>query len=410
MPPLVLSALSKQVHAKVIENINLYYVRSSPEWIQGCIDYDLLDQIHINLFFMNTLEREWLKKGKLEKKHIINFIPSFLSKIPTLFNERKIELDLYSTIVSPMDEFGYFSLGLNVVNSLAAIKNAKRVIVEVNNNMPRINGPALIHISQIDAIIENHKKLWEIDSNLVQPSKEDEKIVDYIAQHIEDGACLQIGRGYLPDLLCAKIKDRKHMGIHSEFLSDGLVKLIKCGAIDGSRKSINQYKHVFTISFGSSDLYKYVDNNQSIEGFPSDYINNPAIIAKNNHVISVNAAIEIDLFGQVNAEIVGNSQYSGVGGQIDFMRGAQMSKGGKSFIAIRSTAKDGTISKIVPKLESIVTDTRMDVDYVVTEYGCLNLRGLSTEQRMYSLIELAHPQFRDDLKQKAIRLLIEGKL
>ncbi|WP_150466575.1 acetyl-CoA hydrolase/transferase family protein [Francisella sp. SYW-9] len=399
----LVSEMVKKVKNKDLENIDLYYLRSTPEHLEKAIDYEALDEIKVHCFFLNSLERSWIKKGLEENKRVLKYIPCHLSKIPRVYEEANF--DVFSTTVSEIDEHGYFSCGTNNDANISGIKSAKKVIVEVNKYMPRVFGESQIHISEVDAIIERHEPLTPANrqSNY---DEIDEKIVAHIAEHIEDGACLQIGMGNLPDLLCQKLKDRKHLGIHSELFSMGMADLIKCGAVDGSRKTINKNRHVFTIAYGDQDFYEFMHNNPSLEGYPSNYTNDPHIIGLNDNVISVNSILEIDLFGQINAEKIYQSQYSGIGGQTDFILGAQRSKGGKSFIATRSTAKNDTISKIVPQLcGNVVSDTRMDVQYVVTEYGCVNLFGLSTEDRMKELIKIAHPKFRAELEEKSKQLL-----
>ena len=407
-PPAVLTALANRIRHKDLKNLRLYYIRSSSGHLKKYLSYDLLDELHPYCFFLNKLERDWLKRGIEEKgKKLIQFVPSNLNAVPKLY-QSVIELDTFTTTVSSVDRFGYFSCGVNTADSLSGIRNAKKVIIEVNKNMPRVYGESLVHISEVDAIVENDQPLSEEIGKT--PTKTDAKIVGHIIDYIDDGACLQIGMGGVPDILCGYLKDRRNLGIHSELLSMGLVDLIKCGAVNGSMKQINPKEHVFTIAYGDHDFYRYLDQNPSMSGYPSDYVNSPSIIAQNDHVVSVNSAIEIDIFGQVNSEFIGGVQFSGVGGQSDFIRGSQASKGGKSFIAMPSTTKNDSISKIVSKLSGGVTDLRMDVEYVVTEYGCVNLKGRSTEERAHALIGIAHPKFRQELTENVEKILMRRGL
>jgi len=272
------------------------------------------------------------------------------------------------------------------------------VIVEVNKNMPRVFGDALVHVSEVDAIVENHIPLVNIPYK--EPDPLSMKIAQAIAEQIPDGATLQLGIGNLPNAVAMQLTERRDLGIHSELFSHAFVQLIKCGAVTGRKKTLHPRKHVFTFAIGDREVYDFIDDNPSMESYPSSYVNDIHVIAQHDNMISVNTAIEIDLYGQVNAEFINGHQYSGSGGQFDFVKGASFSKGGKSFIGLKSSAKEATISCIVPRVQ-MATDTRMDVEYIVTEYGCVNLRGKSTRERALALISIAHPNFRDKLKRHA---------
>lgn len=400
-PRRLMQAVRQRVDSGDLDKLSLYYVRSSPHFDEF-LSYDILDKVHPYCFFMNKLEREWIKRGIAEDRKVVNFVPCHLSNIPLLYQQSSINLDLFAVMTSAVDRFGYFSLGTNTDVNLAAIRGAKKVIIETNKYMPYVYGQSQLHISDIDAIIENDQPLP--DSLGRQADKVDEKIVQLLSEHIDDGSCLQIGMGGLPDLLCQKIADRQDLGLHSELLSMGVAKLIQSGAMTGRRKQIDNGQHVFSIAYGDQNFYQFLNHNPAVSGYPVSYTNSPYVIGQNDRMISVNSAIEIDLFGQVNAEFINHRQYGGVGGQMDFIRGAQYSNGGKSFIAMRSTAKNGKISRIVPMISGMVTDSRMDVQYVVTEYGCVNLAGLSTQERAIALIDLAHPDFRDSLAEHAISI------
>jgi len=259
-------------------------------------------------------------------------------------------------------------------------------------------GDALVHVSEVDAIVENHIPLVNIPYK--EPDPLSMKIAQSIAEQVPDGATLQLGIGNLPNAVAMQLTERQHLGIHSELFSHAFVQLIKCGAATGRKKTLHPRKHVFTFAIGDREVYDFIDDNPSMESYPSSYVNDIHVIAQHDNMISVNTAIEIDLYGQVNAEFINGHQYSGSGGQFDFVKGASFSKGGKSFIGLKSSAKEATISCIVPRVQ-MATDTRMDVEYIVTEYGCVNLRGKSTRERALALISIAHPNFRDKLKRHA---------
>jgi len=302
-----------------------------------------------------------------------------------------------------MDKHGYFSLGTNADYGASVIRKAHKIIVEVNENMPRTFGECSVHISEIDGIIENDTPLIEIPPRL--PSPTDAKIAALIAEYINDGDTLQMGVGGIPSAVLGLLKNHKNLGLHSELFCPAMVDLIRSGVINGKHKQWMQHKHIFTLALGDKEMYEFMDDNPSIVGYPASWVNNPVIIQKNNNMVSVNAAIEVDLSGQINAEQIAGQPFSGTGGQLDFVRGAYASKGGRSFIALNSTVKHGAISRIVPRLQGgAVTDTRMDTQYVVTEYGCVNLKGLSLPQRAQALINIAHPDFRESLAQEASAL------
>jgi itaconate CoA-transferase len=290
----------------------------------------------------------------------------------------QVEPDCFMATVSPMDKHGYFSLGTNPDYGASVIRKAKNVVVEVNEHMPRTFGECNVHISEVHGIIENNEPLAEIPFH--EPTETDLTIASTIAQYINDGDTLQMGIGGVPN---------------------SVLGLIKLGVINGRRKYWMQHKHVFTLALGNRELYEFMDDNPAVLGYPASWVNNPAIIQKNPNVVSVNAAIEVDLTGQINAEQIDGSPFSGTGGQLDFVRGAYASKGGRSFIALTSTARHQTLSRIVPQLKGgAVTDPRMDTQYVVTEYGCVNLKGLSLRQRAKALISIAHPDFRGELEER----------
>ena len=314
----------------------------------------------------------------------------------------ELSLDAMLLQVSPPDEHGYCSYGLSCDYTKSATESAKIVIAQINKFVPRTFGNCFVHIDDIDYIIEEDTPIPEVQPPVV--GEIERKIGEFCASLINDGDTLQLGIGAIPVAVLNFLKDKRDLGIHSEMISDGIVDLINLGVITNKKKNLNPNKSIATFLMGSKKLYDYADNNPAIELHPVDYVNNPIIIAQNDNMISINSAIEVDLTGQVNAEYINSKEFSGPGGQVDFVRGATMSKGGKSIIALPSTAANGTISKIVFNFEEgvPVTTTRNDVDYVITEYGIAHLRGKTLRERAKLLIEIAHPNFREELRKKAL--------
>ena len=400
-PPALLAAIAKRAQAKGFEELCVYYLHAEEPANNTILQYELMDIIKPHPGFLGSKERELIRQGDAEGRKVIFYVPNSFSHMPRYFREN-ISLDTCVVTVSPMDKSGYFTLGTNNDYTSTAAKVAKKLIVEVNKNMPRVFGDSLIHISEVDAIVENTVPL--IVLNPRPPLPEDEKIGEAIAKLIPDGATIQMGVGGVPDAVCKYLVHHNDLGLHSELLSPGIVELIRQGIVTGQRKTLNKGKHVFTLAFGDQAMYEYINDNPAMESYPVDYVNNPSIIAQNNNVISVNSIIEIDLYGQVNAEDIHDRQFGGPGGQNDFVRGAYLSNGGKSILAFESTAKQRQISKIVPKLSGIVTDLRIDTQYIATEYGTINLKGLSSSERASQLISIAHPSIRDELTEAARQL------
>lgn len=323
-------------------------------------------------------------------------MPSYYRDMPSLFT-RYVDVDAFFAVVSPMDKHGYFSTGCDGSISAALIQKAKYIYLQVNKNMPRALTAPAIHISQVTALCEVDEDLPVLPA----PQLDDVSITigNLIAEEIPDGATLQLGIGAIPDAVGMALKSKHHLGIHTEMFTDSMVELLECGAADNSMKPIHRGKTVSAFAFGSKRMYDYIDDNPGFEMLPVDYVNDPAIIARHPNFMSINAALEVDFFGQVCAESIGTRHVSGTGGQVDYVSGATMSNGGKSFIAFPSTAKKETVSKIVPLLTpgAIVTTSKNDVDYIVTEYGIAKLRGKTLSQRTKALISIAHPKFRDEL-------------
>jgi len=329
-----------------------------------------------------------------------DIIPAYYRDFPTRIRA-EYDYDAVCVEVAPMDRHGYFSLALNGSYIDAMLDKTKRIFLEVNDRQPRGLCGSLIHISQVDAIVEYNHDLPVLPP--VQLDEVSKTIGGLSAERIPDGACLQLGIGAIPDATGMALKAKHDLGIHTEMFTDSMVELIECGAVNNSKKQIHRGKTVTTFAFGSQRIYDYIDDNPAVEILPVEYVNDPDVICQNDNMISINAAVEVDLFGQVCAESVGTKHMSGSGGQIDYVRGACQSRGGKSFIAFTSTAKGGTISKIKPILTpgAVVTTSKNDVDYIVTEYGVAHLRGRSLGERARQLIAIAHPDFRDELTFEA---------
>lgn len=329
-----------------------------------------------------------------------DIIPAYYRDFPTRIRA-EYDYDAVCVEVAPMDRHGYFSLALNGSYIDAMLDKTKRIFLEVNDRQPRGLCGSLIHISQVDAIVEYNHDLPVLPP--VQLDEVSKTIGGLIAERIPDGACLQLGIGAIPDATGMALKSKHDLGIHTEMFTGSMVELIECGAVNNSKKQIHRGKTVTTFAFGSQRIYDYIDDNPAVEILPVEYVNDPDVICQNDNMISINAAVEVDLFGQVCAESVGTKHMSGSGGQIDYVRGACQSRGGKSFIAFTSTAKGGTISKIKPILTpgAVVTTSKNDVDYIVTEYGVAHLRGRSLGERARQLIAIAHPDFRDELTFEA---------
>ncbi|MFD1621530.1 GNAT family N-acetyltransferase [Thalassotalea marina] len=353
------------------------------------------DLFKVNSFFIGGKNvREAISEGRAD------YTPCFISEIPTLFKQNILPLDAALVMVSPPDEYGYCSLGVSVDVVAAAVKSAKYVIAQLNPLMPRTNGHSFIHVNQIHAWLEAEQKLPEIpDAVMDQVS---ERIGQYTATLVENGATIQVGIGKIPNAVLKYLANHKDLGVHSEMISDGIIDLMLSGVINNRRKTFHKGKTVVTFCIGTQRLYDFVDKNQHVEFYPSEHINSPVNIAKNDNMVAINSAIEVDLTGQVVSDSIGYQFYSGIGGQVDFVRGAWLSKGGKPIIALPSTTKDGEISRIVAHITEgggVVT-SRGHVAYVVTEYGIADLVGKSIRERALELIRIAHPKFRESLLQE----------
>jgi len=398
-PPMLLAALETRVKAGEIQQLRAYYSHSVPA-ARAILKYEYLDVIQPYPFFLTQIERELLQCGAEHGRKVVHYMPGNFSSMPRVLAE--IGIDVLIVMVSPMDKAGFFSCGTNGDYTIPTARIARRVIVEVNPQMPRVFGDSAIHISDVDAIVEHESSLPQLP---VRPVTElDRKISKYVVEMVPDRATLQIGVGAVPNAVCAALKDHKDLGIHTEMMSPALAAVIQAGAVSNKYKNIHRHKNVYTLAAGDRALYNFLDDNSSMELYSVDHVNDPYIIGQNDNVISINAFLEVGLDGAVNSEAVQGRQYSAPGGQLDFVRGAQLSKGGKSILTAYSTAIGGKVSRIVPKIEGPATDPRADTQYIVTEYGVANLLGKSVSERAEALIAIAHPKFRDDLIRQGQRL------
>jgi len=357
-----------------------------------------------NSWHMSGIERKLISTGAAY------YAPIRYSELPRYYRDHIVPDDVAMFVVSPMDEHGYFNFGPNASHFAAMCETAKKVIVEVNTNMPRCLGgfESEIHISDVDFIVEgDNEPLPELPSGGA-PTEVDKKVAELVVKEIPDGACLQLGIGGMPNTIGQMIaqSDLKDLGVHTEMYVDAFVDIAKAGKITGARKNIDPFRQTFAFGAGTKKMYDYIHDNPAVMSAPVDYTNDARVIGSIDNFISINNAVDVDLFGQVNAESSGTKHISGAGGQMDFVMGAYLSKGGKSFICLSSTftSKDGKVnSRIRPTLAtgSIVTDTRPQTMYLVTEYGCINLKGLSAWERAEQIISIAHPDFRDELIKEA---------
>lgn len=352
---------------------------------------DMYEHIRVNNLFISENMRNAVNSGGAD------FTPVFLSEIPYLFRSGMLKPDVAVIHVSPPDEHGYCSYGVEVGVTKAAAESADIVIAQVNPQMPRTLGDSFIHRNRIDYFIELDTPLPEV---VPRPANEVQvQIAKHITALIPDGATLQTGIGGIPDAVLRQLKDHKDLGIHTELFADGVMEMIEYGVITNAAKSIHTGKVIAGFVIGSRKLFSFIHDNPVIELHPTEYVNDPFIIAQNDRMVSINSALEVDLTGQVCADSIGTRFYSGVGGQVDFVRGASRSKGGKSIIALPSTAKDDTMSRIVPTLKqgAGVTTSRNDVRYIVTEYGVAEMFGRTVADRVHQLVKIAHPNFREEL-------------
>lgn len=384
------------------------YVRSHPKaffdaellqvWTLGVAPYaddKFKDNFRRNSFFIGNNARGAVNQG------LADYTPVFLSQVPGLFRQKLVPVDVALIQTSLPDEHGFMSLGISVDIVKAATENAALVIAQVNPRMPRVLGETFININEVNFIITYEEPLLEYSDSVSDEISQ--KIGTYVARIVQDGDTIQVGYGSIPNAILAHLKKKEHLGVHTELLTDGVVDLMQARVIDNSRKELNRGKTVAAFCMGKQSTYDYLHDNPAIEFRPVDYTNNPTVLARQKNMTAINSALEIDLSGQATAESLGKLFYSGIGGQADFMRGAILSKGGKTILAIQSTAEDGEISRIVPYLRvgAGVTLSRGDIHYVVTEYGIAYLHGKNIRERAMDLISIAHPKFRQLLIDEA---------
>lgn len=387
------SVLLDAVVARASELRDVEFVHLHTEGSAGHADPELSQSFRVANLFVGSNMRQRIDSER------VDYVPCLLSEIPKLFRSQKRPIDVALLHLSPPDQHGYCTLGASVDVARAAFESAKVVVAQLNPRMPRVHGDGFIHISEIDYYVEVDVPLPEAKVSPAGP--EAQAIGKHAAGLIEDGACLQIGIGSIPDAVLQELHNHQHLGIHSEMWSDGALALIKKGVVDNSRKSVHPGKTVSGFVVGSREVYDFIHDNPSVIQLGTDYVNNPAIIARNSGVTAINSALEVDLTGQVCADSIGHRIISGVGGQMDFIRGATLSPGGKAIIALTSRSKKG-FPRIVSSLRSgagVVT-SRAQVQYVITEYGVADLFGLTLNERAKALIRVAHPEDRERLSRE----------
>jgi acyl-CoA hydrolase len=395
-PPALLSALSEARRGWTdVKVAQILAIRKF-----GYLDADTVEHIrHVALFY-GAATRAGGQAGW------VDFIPNYFSEIPSLIRRKQMPADVVFSMASEMDAHGFFSLSLGADYTMAAVAQARAVVLEVNPNVPFAFGNCHVHISQVAALVESHEPVLEVGLPQIGPVQE--AIGKYVAELIDDGATLQIGYGGIPDAVVMQLTNKHDLGIHTEMIGDGILTLLESGAVTNKRKNYMPGKMVATFALGSKKLYQFMDRNPTLEMHPVDFTNPPALAGKNDNLVAINATLQIDLLGQCGSESLGHVQYSGTGGQADFVRAANMSSGGKSFIVLPSTAKADSISRIVPVLSpgTHVSTSKNDVNYVVTEFGVAQLHGKSAKQRARELIGIAHPDFRAELIEQAKQMRV----
>ena len=393
-PPALLTALSEQ--RQTFHGVTVGQILPLRKF--GYIDPATVDHVRHLSFFYGGATRPGGQEGW------IDYLPSYFSEMPSMIMNRQIRVDVVFSMASPMDEHGYFALSLGTDYTMAAVSMARAVILEVNPNVPFTNGNCHVHISHIAGLVESDEAVLEVGLPQIGPVQE--AIGEYVTDIIDDGSTLQIGYGAIPDAVVMQLSHKHDLGIHTEMIGDGILKLLECGAVTNRKKNYLPGKMVATFALGSQKLYRFMHRNPMLEMHPVDYTNDPYLAARNDKLVSINATLQVDLLGQCCSESFGPQPYSGTGGQVDFVRAANRSRDGKSFIVLPSTAKGDSVSRIVPTLSSgaHVTTSKNDVNYVVTEYGLAELRGKTARQRAQALIGIAHPDFRGELSEAARRL------
>jgi len=395
-PPALLTALSAQRHDFTDVKVSQILAMRKYDYI----DPQTVDHVRHVAFFFGGATRAGGQEGW------IDFIPNYFSEIPHQIERGQIASDVVFSMASPMDAHGFFAVSLGADYTMAAFAKARAVVLEVNPNVPFAFGNCHVHISQVAAIVESDQPVMEVGLPKIGPVQE--AIGKYVADMIDDGSTLQIGYGGIPDAVVMQLTHKHDLGIHTEMIGDGILTLVESGAITNRRKNYLPGKMIATFALGSQKLYRFMDRNPGLEIHPVSFTNDPYLAGQNDNLVAINATLQIDFQGQCGSESLGFSPYSGTGGQADFVRAANRSRGGKAFIVVPSTAKNDTISRIVPTLTpgTHVTTSKNDINYVVTEYGVAQLRGKSMKQRTRELIGIAHPNFRAELTEQAKRMRI----
>ncbi len=393
-PPHLLTALSEQ--RRQFKDVKVAQILALRKY--GYFDPDTTQHVrHVALFY-GPASRAGGQAGW------VDFLPNYFGEIPRMIEHGSIPADVVFSMASPMDEHGFIALSLGTDYTMAAVAKARSVILEINPNVPFTHGQCHIHISQVTALVESNEPILEVGLPVIGPVQA--AIGKYVAEMIPDGATLQIGYGAIPDAVVIQLAGKTDLGVHTEMIGDGILSLVESGAVTNKRKNFHNGKMLATFALGSQKLYRFMNHNPQLEMHPVNYTNDPNIAGLNDNLMTINASLQIDLLGQCGSESLGNTPYSGTGGQSDFVRAANRSKGGKSFIVLPSTAKNDTISRIVPTLANgtHISTSKNDVNYVVTEFGVAQLRGKSYRQRAEELIAIAHPNFRAELRTSLNRM------
>ena len=390
-PPTLLTALSEQ--RRNFQDVKVSQILAVRKY--GYFDPETAHHVRHVALFLGPASRAGAQAGW------VDFIPNYFSEIPQQIERGQIPVDVVFSMASPMDAHGYFSLSLGADYTMAALAKARAVVLEVNPNVPFAYGNCLVHISQVTALVESDEPVFEVGLPSIGPVQE--AIGKQVADMIDDGSTLQIGYGGIPDAVVMQLTHKHDLGIHTEMIGDGILTLLESGAVTNRRKNYLPGKMVATFALGSAKLYRFMERNPALEMHPADFTNDPMLAGQNDNLVAINATLQIDLLGQCGSESLGSVPFSGTGGQSDFVRAANRSRGGKAFIVLPSTAKNDSISRIVPVLSpgTHVSTSKNDINYVVTEYGVAQLRGKSASQRARELIGIAHPAFRAELTAQA---------
>jgi acyl-CoA hydrolase len=390
-PPTLLTALSAQ--RRRFHDVKVGQILAVRKF--GYIDPETVEHVRHVAFFFGASTRVGGQSGW------IDFIPSYFSEMPSLIERGQIPADVVFSLASPMDRHGYFSISLGADYTMAAVAKARAVVLEVNPNVPFANGNCHVHISQVTALVENDEPITEVGLPKIGPVQV--AIGKYVADMIEDGSTLQIGYGGIPDAVVMQLTHKHDLGVHTEMIGDGILTLIESGVVTNRKKTYLPGKMVATFALGSKKLYQFMERNPALEIHPVDFTNDPYLAAQNDKLMAINATLQIDLLGQCGSESLGPVPYSGTGGQTDFVRAANRSRGGKAFIVLPSTAQNDRLTRIVPTLApgTHVSTGKNDINYVVTEFGVAQLRGKSAKQRAQEMISIAHPDFRAELTEAA---------